>query len=157
MKIIIRPVNLKTDRNEWLRLRFALWPGPPGTLEELAEELAVMAANPDEPVFVAERNDGRLGGLLEVSIRKQAEGCETNRIGYLEGWYVDPDLRGQGIGRQLVEAAETWARAQGITEMASDTTPDYPLSPGAHAQLGYIEVQRTIHFRKLLTDPEVKT
>ena len=74
----------------------------------------------------------------------------TNQIGYLEAWYVDPEWRQKGVGRALVEAAEEWARAQGCTEMASDTMEDYPLSPAAHAQLGYEEVARDIYFRKEL-------
>jgi aminoglycoside 6'-N-acetyltransferase I len=136
------------DQAEWLRLRLALWQETVHKISELEAEMAEIAADPDQPVFVAVRPEGGLCGLLEVSIRKEAEGCTTDRIGYLEGWYVDPDMRGQDIGRKLAEAAEAWARAQGCTEMASDTTPDYPLSPAAHAKLGYIEVQRTIHFRK---------
>jgi aminoglycoside 6'-N-acetyltransferase I len=70
----------------------------------------------------------------------------SDRIGYLEAWYVDPDWRGQGVGRALAQAAEDWARAQGCREMASDTTPSYPVSPAAHAALGYQEVERL--FRK---------
>ena len=77
-----------------------------------------------------------------------APGCTTDRIGYLEGWYVDPDWRHHGIGRALVQAAEAWAARQGCTEMASDTDPTYPASPPAHAALGYVEVQR--YFRKEL-------
>ena len=53
-----------------------------------------------------------------------------------------------GIGRALVAAAEAWARAQGCTEMASDTNLDYPLSPLAHARLGYQETSRRFHYRK---------
>jgi hypothetical protein len=37
-----------------------------------------------QPVFVAERPDGGLCGLVEVSIRSAAPGCTTDRIGYLE-------------------------------------------------------------------------
>ena len=85
-----------------------------------------------------------------MSIREQAEGCQTDHIGYLEGWYVDEAWRQQGVGRKLVAAAEAWALAQGCTEMASDTTPEYPISPAAHAHLGYEEVTRTIHYRKVL-------
>jgi len=136
------------DRPEWLRLRLALWPYH--LPAELENEMAQIAADPEQPVFVAERSQGGLCGLLEVSIRKEAEGCASDHIGYLEGWYVDPDLRQQGVGSKLVAAAEAWAIAQGCTEMASDTTPDYPISPQAHASLGYQEVQRTIHFRKEL-------
>jgi aminoglycoside 6'-N-acetyltransferase I len=87
-----------------------------------------------------------LCGLVEVSIRTSAPGCETDHIGYLEAWYVDPDWRNQGVGRALVEQAEAWARAEGCVEMASDTDPAYPLSPAAHAALGYEEVER--YFRK---------
>ncbi len=138
------------DRAEWLRLRLALWPESAHNINELESEMAEIDKDANQPVFVAARVEGGLCGLLEVSIREKAEGCNTNRIGYLEGWYVDPDMRGKGVGRRLVEMAETWASAQGCTEMASDTTPDFPLSPAAHAKLGYIEVQRTIHFRKKL-------
>jgi aminoglycoside 6'-N-acetyltransferase I len=53
---------------------------------------------------------------------------------------VDPDCRREGLGRRLVEAAEAWARSAGCREMASDTDPGYPLSPTAHAALGYQEV-----------------
>lgn len=136
------------DHSEWLRLRLALW--PKHLPAELETEMVAIAADPQQPVFVAERPGGGLCGLLEVSIRKEAEGCLTNRIGYLEGWYIDPDLRQQGVGSKLVAAAETWAKSQGCTEMGSDTSPDYPLSSQAHARLGYQEVQRTIHFRKEL-------
>ncbi|MCX6044908.1 MAG: GNAT family N-acetyltransferase, partial [Chloroflexi bacterium] len=66
-------------------------------------------------------------------------------------WYVDPEWRKQGVGRLLVVAAEAWALEQGCTEMASDTNADYPLSPTAHARLGYQEVRRDIFFRKVLT------
>ena len=149
LPIVIRLVQPK-DWNEWLRLRLALWPEPQHRRAALAREMKEIAADAQQPVFVAERFEGGLCGLLEVSIRKEAEGCQTDRIGYLEGWFVEPDMRGRGIGRALVQAAENWARAQGCREMASDTSPEYPLSPGAHAQLGYVEVQRTIHFRKEL-------
>lgn len=147
----IRPVEA-ADAAEWLRLRLALWPDDPE--KEAAEMAAFLAAAPRpvlpecHAVFVCPRPRGGLCGLVEVSIHDSAPGCETNRIGYLEAWYVDPDWRGRGIGRALAEQAETWARAEGCREMASDTTPDYPLSPAAHAALGYAEVVR--HFRKEL-------
>lgn len=135
-----------TDESEWLRLRQALWPDD--TLDEHRKEMAEIFADQEQPVFVAERPEGGLCGMLEVAIRSQAPGCTTDRIGYLEGWYVDPDWRGQGVGRRLVAAGESWARSMGCQEMASDTTPNYPTSPGAHAALGYDETER--YFRKAL-------
>jgi aminoglycoside 6'-N-acetyltransferase I len=131
----IRPLQ-ETDEQEWLRLRYALWPDY--TLADMRQEMEVLRGDVErQPVFVAERPDGGLCGLMEVGIHPTAPGCVTEQVGYLEAWYVDLDWRGQGIGRQLVEVAEAWARSQGCHEMASDTTVDYPLSPAAHAQLGY--------------------
>jgi len=138
-----------SDRGEWIRLRRALWPHhDPDELEVEADE---MANTPETtPVFVAQRPNGGLCGMIEVAIREHALGCSTDRVGYLEAWYVEPEWRCRRIGRRLEEHAEEWARSQGCTEMASDTTPRYPLSPAAHAALGYREVKRVIHFRKPL-------
>jgi aminoglycoside 6'-N-acetyltransferase I len=137
------------DWSEWLRLRCALWPDDkPMMLEQ--EMIAIHANIDQEPVFVAERPGGRLCGMIEISIRDQAEGCQTHNVGYIEGWYVEPAWRRQGVGRRLVEQGEAWARAQGCIEIASDTTPAYPLSPAAHQRLGYEVVQQTTHFRKRL-------
>ena len=103
----------------------------------LEEMSAVRADSEHQPVFVAEDPNGGLCGLMEVAIHTSAPGCTTQRVGYLEAWYVDPAWRKQGIGRRLVAAAESWAIMQGCREMASDTNQGYPVSPTAHAQLGY--------------------
>lgn len=136
-----------TDDTEWLRLRRALWPDE--TTDELRQEMMSILADAEQSIFVAQNPNGGLCGLVEVSIRRTAPGCKSDRIGYLEGWYVDPAWRQQGIGRRLVQAAEDWARSMSCHEMASDTTPDYTISPRAHAALGYQEVER--YFRKELT------
>lgn len=148
--MVIRPVRL-SDVSEWLRMRVALWPDTDPDKE--AKEIAHFLAVPPRPplptlhaAFVYPRPDTGLCGLVEVSIHHTAPGCETNRIGYLEAWYVDPDCRSRGVGRALVERAEAWAIAAGCLEMASDTNPFYPLSPQAHAALGYEETER--YFRK---------
>jgi aminoglycoside 6'-N-acetyltransferase I len=118
------------DRPEWLRMRLALWPehAPDGHRADIDKILA----DPMRPAFVADRANGRLGGFLEAGTRVYAEGCESSPVGYIEGWYVDEDLRGQGLGRRLVQAAEAWARAQGLTEMASDTWLENEGSIQAH-------------------------
>jgi aminoglycoside 6'-N-acetyltransferase I len=150
--MVIRPVQ-PSDLSEWLRLRMALWPESDPNKE--AGEIKHFLANPPRQVlpflhaaFVCPRPDVGLCGLVEVSIHSSAPGCHTERIGYLEAWYVDPDWRGKGVGRLLVKQAESWALNEGCQEMASDTTPFYPLSPGAHAALGYQETER--YFRKEL-------
>ena len=106
----------------------------------------------DLEVFVAERADGSLAGFVEAGTRPYADGCDTSPVGYVEAWYVDPDVRRQGLGRSLLVAAESWARARGYREMASDARLDNVVSHGAHRSAGYEEVDRVVQFRKLLGD-----
>jgi aminoglycoside 6'-N-acetyltransferase I len=141
------------DKPEWLRMRLLLWPF--GTAESFSQDMDDVLAEPLTPVFVAARPNGNLGGFLEAGTRKYAEGCESSPVGYIEGWYVDEDLRGQGIGKALVVVAEDWARSQGLTEMASDTWLDNDASVQAHLKMGYEDIERLIHFiKKLGGDPK---
>jgi len=136
------------DRSEWQRMRQLLWPevGP----EDLLFEMERILADPLTPVFVVERPNGGLCGFIEAGTRKYADGCDSSPVGYIEGWYVDEDSRSQGMGRILVGAAEDWARGQGLKEMASDTWLDNEVSLAAHLKLGYDEVERLVHFAKVL-------
>jgi len=82
-----------------------------------------------------------------------ADGCVTTPAAYIEGWYVDPDLRKRGIGRALFNAAEGWARAQGCVEIASDCLSWNDVSHAAHRALGYRHARRHIRFHKPLVEP----
>lgn len=145
--IIIRRAT-PADEPEWLRMRLLLWPD--GTAESFSKDMDSLLADPLTPVFVVARPGGGLGGFLEAGTRKYAEGGESSPVGYIEGWYVDEDLREWGIGKALVEAAEDWARAQGLTEMGSDTWLKNDASIQAHLKMGYEEAERLVHFIKKL-------
>jgi aminoglycoside 6'-N-acetyltransferase I len=134
-----------------MRMRDVLWPEETAKTHET--DIADFQANPTtQVVFVVDRENGLLGGFLETGTRNYADGCETSPVGYIEGWYVDPDLRQAGWGRALVEAAEAWARSCGYAEMASDCLLENEVSLKAHIALGYQEVGRAIQFRKSLAD-----
>jgi aminoglycoside 6'-N-acetyltransferase I len=145
--ITIRRARLE-DKNEWQRMRLLLWPHEAS--ESSLSDLDAMLAEPTEPVFVAIRENGKLGGFLEGGLRKYADGCDSSPVAYIEGWYVDEDLRRQGVGGDLVRALESWAREQGYSEVASDTWLDNETSIQAHFALGYEETEKLIHFRKKL-------
>lgn len=139
------------DRDEWVRLRDALWPRSRSDHE--AETRKYFAERDDRlATFVVERESGRLGGFLETGWRNYAEGCANFPVAYIEGWYIEPDLRRRGLGRDLVRAAEDWARSCGFTEIASDCDIVNDISLLAHRSLGYEEVGRNICFRKSLGD-----
>jgi aminoglycoside 6'-N-acetyltransferase I len=151
----VRPVT-PADFDEWLRMRSALWPDCPAEhhqreMEEALDNPAALAT------FVAERPEGGLCGFLEASLRNYADGCDTSPVGYLEGWYVDPDWQRRGVGRALVAAAESWAAGKGCQEMASDCLLDNQASLAAHLALGYAEAERLIHFCKPLAPGESST
>ena len=83
-----------------------------------------------------------------MSIRAYAEGCETDRVAFVEGWYVVPPARRQGVGRELIAAAEEWGRAQGCRELGSDALADNQISAAAHAACGFSDVAVLRCFRK---------
>jgi aminoglycoside 6'-N-acetyltransferase I len=146
--VIIRPVE-KQDWQEWLRMRRLLWPGV--SVEDLESEMGSYVMQGECLLsWVAEKADKRLIGFLEASVREQAEDCDTRNVGYIEGWYVEPDFRQTGVGGTLVHHAERWARSRGCKEMASDRDIGNDVSRNAHRALGYEETSRLIHFRKKL-------
>lgn len=144
----IRPVAPE-DRARWCALRIALWPdGAEDHPREIDQWYRGQRAEP-AAVLVAE-HDGDLVGFVELSIRAYAEGCDSQNVAYLEGWYVAPDWRGRGLGRQLIEASENWGRQQGCQEFASDAEVDNPSSIAAHHACGFADTGVIRCFRKPL-------
>jgi len=142
------------DREQLIRMRLALW--PEGTAAEHAADVDAHLAGKwpgilPYAVLVAETDDGALAGFAEVNVRSYADGCDPAKpVGFLEGWFVDQQVRRRGIGAALVKAAEDWARAQGCVEMASDTLLENEDAQRAHRALGFEEVDRCVNFRKRL-------
>jgi aminoglycoside 6'-N-acetyltransferase I len=144
--MFIRAVN-RGDRDSWLRMRDALWPSSEHS-DAIDRYFAGEAREPLE-VLIAVNEDDAIG-FIELSIRPYAEGCENDRVAFVEGWYVDPDARGTGVGAALIRAAEEWARSQGCTEIASDTEADDVSSAAAHRAVGFEETAVVRCFRKSL-------
>jgi aminoglycoside 6'-N-acetyltransferase I len=150
MRVQVRPAT-SADAALWLRMRKDLWPEENGGhhAREIEQYLAGTLRMPLE-VLLAFDPSGATVGFAELSIRPYAEDCATDRVAYLEGWYVVPGARRRGVGRALVAAAEEWGRAQGCTEFASDALLDNAGSAAAHRALGFQETVQIRCFRKAL-------
>jgi aminoglycoside 6'-N-acetyltransferase I len=136
-------------------MRQALW-SEESSNYHVGEVESYFAGRLREPleVLLAIDDSGGPIGFAELSIRLYAEGCDTDHVGYLEGWYVVPEARRRGVGRALVLAAEHWARGRGCSEFASDALLDNDVSAAAHRALGFTETVQIRCFRKSLTPNE---
>jgi aminoglycoside 6'-N-acetyltransferase I len=129
-------------------MREALWPDETASLAGEVRQFFEGTLKEPLAVLVAADETGALLGFAELSIRNYAEDCVTDRVAYLEGWYVEPHARRQGVGAALVRAAEDWGRAQGCTEFGSDALIDNDVSAAAHRALGFDETAQIRCFRK---------
>lgn len=147
VRMLIRPVR-SVDHAEWLRMRHTLWAEE--SIPDLVDDMQVWLREEECVALVAERPHGGLCGFLEVAVRPCNVNGMTGRFGYIEGWYVDPDVRRQGVGKSLVCNAETWARNEGCEDILSDARIGNVVSQTAHRALGFTEVERLVHFQKRL-------
>lgn len=136
-----------TDRKPWLEMRAELWPHCDAE-RHVSEMHAYFSSGGLLTTFVAEDENGTLRGFVEGSLRPSAEGCTTRPVGYLEGIYVVPDFRRQGVARRLVAALERWAGSHGCTEFASDCHHDNEASIRLHVSLGFEVAKQLVHFRR---------
>lgn len=101
--------------------------------------------------FVAYARLGLAAGFVEASLRTDyVNGTSSSPVAFLEGLYVMPEHRRQGLASALVAAVEAWADSLGCQEFASDAAIDDELSHAVHKALGFRETERVVFFRKAL-------
>ena len=123
-----------------------LWPD--NTVEEMRAELAKILAKPDAVFFLAYAEETAVG-FAQCQLRYDyVEGMQFSPVGYLEGIYVADGYRKQGIAKDLLCACESWAKAKGCTEFASDCELDNMQSLQFHLNVGFEEANRIICFAK---------
>ena len=114
--------------------------------------MTLMAANPQRfAAFVVYAGMGEALGLAEAAIRTDyVNGAQSSPVGFLEGLYVVPHARREGLARGLVGAVAQWARDCGCSELASDAALANAVSHAVHRALGFEETERVVFFRKLV-------
>jgi aminoglycoside 6'-N-acetyltransferase I len=158
----IRPIEVR-DIVAWAAMRKELWPD--ADFAELSAETRQFVADPKKSIldaaFIAEDDDGRAIGFIELSVRAFSDGCDSMPVPHIEGWYVEPHARlagvlphgrTPGVGRKLMCAAKNWASEHRFTELASDTEVKNINSQLAHERCGFDEVDRIVKFRMQLPE-----
>jgi len=137
-----------TDRATWIRLRAALWPNE--ATEVHGKDVEAMLGSETVFGFVVETEDGAAIGFAEITLRPFANGCDSRPVPFLEGIWVEPPFRRQGIGALLVEHVEAFVAGRGFCEIGSDALIENHVSHAAHRRWGFSETERVVHFRKLI-------
>lgn len=136
--------------DEWIALRHALWPSAPAE-EHRSEAQAMLWEQKKAIAFLVRLADGTAAGFAEASLRHDyVNGCASSPVAFLEGIYVRPDRRRQGLARLLCLAVEEWARGLGCRELASDVELHNTGSQTMHDALGFEETERVVYYRKTL-------
>jgi aminoglycoside 6'-N-acetyltransferase I len=144
----LRIERLTVPQPQWLAMRRALWPDG-GSEAELLREMQRQLADPVTSVqFMAYAGERALG-FAEAAVRHDAvNGATVSPVAFLEGLYVEPEARRQGVARRLVQAVIDWAVAAGFTELASDALLENTVSHALHRALGFEEAERVVCFRR---------
>lgn len=138
------------DAAVWSALRIAFLPEI-STISQSEVDAFFHGNNPNiQKVLVALDKTKKLVGFIELNIRTNVPGSTQPTTPYIEAWFVSPEYRGQGIGKQLIQAAEEWATQQGFQELGSDTPIRNEKSIGLHKQLGFNEIERVVCLLKRL-------
>lgn len=138
---------------DWLPLRCAFWDGE-SEEEHYASLKKFTTTHAPYFAFIANDPDGRAVGFAEISVRRDyVNGTHTSPVLYLEGIFVLPEYRGQGISGALCDAAGQWGARHGFREFASDSDVDNEVSIRAHLGLGFEETDRVVCFCKVIANP----
>lgn len=108
----------------------------PTTPSVLKERLSMLEDHPLLCSFVAEL-DGKLVGT--TFLKQHQTHDMSNPVTQITAMVVDEKHRGTGIGRQLVEAAEVWAREQGSLQLVLSAGGErHMLAKSFYEHMGFI-------------------
>ncbi len=133
---------------ELVTMAIDLWPDY--TAAELRATFQQILTSEKFTVFLY-RDQAEFVGFLYLGLRTDyVEGSDSSPTGYVEGIYVKPAFRRQGISRKMLQAGEEWVKAKGCTQMGSDIYWSNTASYDFHTRMGFQEAARLITFIKNL-------
>ena len=119
--------------------------GYPTTEDEARRRLTLLAALPDDIVWVAETPEREVIGWLHAS---RTVTLVADVVVEVRGLVVDAMHRRRGCGARLMEAAEAWARTFGARCVCLRSNVIRADAHRFYQRLGYEEVKRQATFRR---------
>lgn len=137
MSILIRPIN-QNDKSRWLQLFKDYIEFYESHLSDAQYELTWQRINSEYNMhgLVAEK-DGQVVGLAHYIFRPDT--WEIADFCYLEDLYVDPKVRGGGVGGALIKAVEQIATEKGSKRLYWTTAEDNEVARKLYDKLAVVD------------------
>jgi GNAT superfamily N-acetyltransferase len=137
VSILIRPIN-QNDKSRWLQLFKDYIEFYESHLSDAQYELTWQRINSEYNMhgLVAEK-DGQVVGLAHYIFRPDT--WEIADFCYLEDLYVDPKVRGGGVGRALIKAVEQIATEKGSKRLYWTTAEDNEVARKLYDKLAVVD------------------
>jgi GNAT superfamily N-acetyltransferase len=123
--------------------------GYPCKVESMADRLDQLCTRPDHAILVAESPAAGVMGWVHVFVRPLLIAESAAEIG---GLVVDSDFRSQGIGENLLKAAEAWALEAGYARLRVRSNVIRKRAHHFYHLRAYQVVKTQIVFEKLLQE-----
>ncbi len=124
--------------DEMLEQCFGVWNGRDWKARKADHIDDDCAANP-AGCFVAEM-DGAVVGYITTRLDR------LNGIGRIPNLAVTAEVRGQGLGRRLIEHALEYFRSEGMTLAKIETMASNPVGQNLYPSCGFEEIGRQVHY-----------
>lgn len=122
--------------------------GYPSSDADIQKRLRDVLNDKSQTLLVAQSSsDERLLGFVQVGYRPL---LVTNRVAEIAGLVVLDSIRGSGVGRMLLAAAEDWARKNWCGEVTLRSNVIREEAHKFYLHLGYSEYKRSLAFKKSL-------
>lgn len=132
--------------NAVVGLTLELWPDC--SPDEERENYRHLLDSSNEVCYLVKTGSDYIAFILVGCRYDYVEGSTQLPVAYIEGIYVKPAYRQQGVAARLIQVAENWARQKGLTQIGSDTELTNKGSIDFHKKLGFNEVERIVCFIK---------
>ena len=142
MQLTVRPAT-PADEGEVVDLWRAC--GLVAIYNDPAEDFRFARGATCSDVLVGEDDEGRLSGSVMV-------GHDGHR-GWLYYVASEPKVRGRGVGRRMVQAAEGWLRERGVAKMQLMVRESNTAVVGFYEHLG-LEITPRVVMAKWLVEPK---